>query len=173
MKENVYLIGCRAVGKSSIGKKLAQKLSYAYFDTDVMITESQNQSVTEIVERCGWQQFRKYEKEVLQQLQSKQQCVVATGGGAIVHSELWPHLKKQGRVVWLTASLDVLYARIRNDNQTDVLRPSLTGKDVCRELEDVLKERSLLYKAASDYIVDTGKFDVSGAVSAIEQYLME
>jgi len=173
MQESVYLVGCRATGKSSIGKKLAQKLSYDYLDTDAMITGCQGQSVAEIVEKGGWQRFRQYEKEVLQQLQTKQRCVVATGGGAIVHSDLWPQLKRQGKVIWLIAGIDVLCARIQDDLQTGSLRPSLTGKDVCKELEDILIERSPLYMAAADCTIDTGLLDVSAAVTEIEKYLME
>lgn len=173
MKKNVYLIGCRAVGKSSIGKMLAQKLSYVYLDTDAMITENHGQSVAEIVEADGWRKFREYEEDVLQELQNRRQCVVATGGGAIVHSELWPHLKKKGSVIWLTAGLDVLCSRIRGDQQTDALRPSLTGNDVCQELEDILAERSPLYEAAADYTIDTGAMDITSAVSEIEDFLRE
>ena len=173
MKESVYLIGCRAVGKSSIGKMLAQKLSYVYLDTDAMITEKHGQSVTEIVEAGGWQRFREYEEEVLRELQSRCQCVVATGGGAIVHSKLWPHLKKQGCVIWLTAALDVLCSRIRGDRQTDGQRPSLTGNDVCRELEDILAERSPLYEAAADYTIDTGVMNIADVVSEIQGFLQE
>lgn len=173
MKENVYLIGCRAVGKSSIGKMLAQKLSYVYLDTDAMITETHGQSVAEIVEEGGWQQFREYEREVLQELQTRRQCVVATGGGAIVHSELWTHLKKEGSVVWLIAGLDVLCSRIRADQQTDALRPSLTGNDVCQELETILAERSPLYEAAADYTINTGVMDIASAVSEINDFLQE
>ena len=173
MKEIVYLIGCRAVGKSAIGRQLAQRLSYVYLDTDAMIIENHGQSVAEIVEEGGWQQFREYEKEVLHGIQNRRQCVVATGGGAILHSKLWPHLKKRGTVIWLTAALDVLFSRIRADQQTDALRPSLTGKDVCQELEDVLDERFPLYKAAADYTIDTGVMDIASAVSKIEDFLQE
>ncbi len=173
MKQSAYLIGCRATGKSSVGKKLAQELAYDYLDTDTIITESQGQSVAEIVKQSGWQQFRKYEKEALRQTLGRQRCVVATGGGAIIHDELWPKLKKEGCVIWLTASLEVLCSRIRSDQQTEGLRPSLTGKDICQELEDVLTERLSLYEAAADCVIDTGLMDVSDAVSEIKQYLME
>ena len=167
MKESVFLIGCRAVGKSSIGKKLAERLSCAYLDTDSMITDSLGCSVAKIVEKDGWQQFRDQEKKVLQQLPEMEHCVVATGGGAILHTAEWAELKKKGKVVWLTADPDVLCARIRADTQSDTLRPSLTGKDICRELEEVLAERSPLYDAAADCIIDTGKMDVAAAVSEI------
>ena len=171
MKESVYLIGCRAVGKSSIGKALANKLSYVYLDTDTMITDSQGKNVAEIVAADGWSHFRENEKEVLRQLVDRDHCVVATGGGAILHTELWPPLKKQGTVIWLTASLETLCKRIQADTQTDTLRPSLTGGDICQELEVVLNERSPLYETAADFIVDTGILDVGGAVTEIENYL--
>lgn len=171
MKESVYLIGCRAVGKSSIGKALAKKLSYAYLDTDTMITDSQGKNVAEIVAANGWSHFREKEKEVLMQLIHRDHCVVATGGGAIVHTELWPPLKEQGIVVWLRAELDTLCKRIQKDTQTDTLRPSLTGGDICQELEEVLKERSQLYAAAADFTIDTGLMDVDEAVAEIESNL--
>lgn len=171
IKESVYLIGCRAVGKSSIGRKLAQALSCTFLDTDAMITESRGQSVAEIVAEGGWSQFREYEKDVLLRLPHMRPCVVATGGGAILHSDVWSHLKKEGRVVWLRAALDILCERIRGDHHSETLRPSLTGKDICRELEDILAERSVLYKAAADCIIDTGTMDVDEAVSQIKHYV--
>ena len=173
MKESVFLIGCRAVGKSSVGKKLAEKLFCAYFDTDTMITDALGRSVAEIVKNGGWQQFRDQEKRVLQQLPEMAQCVVATGGGAILHSDEWSALKKKGKVIWLTAESDVLCARIRADGQSDSLRPSLTGEDICRELEEVQAERSPLYAAAADCIIDTGKMDVDTAVFEILRLMEE
>jgi len=167
MQESVFLIGCRAVGKSSVGKLLAEKLCCAYRDTDTMITEALGCTVAEIVEDGGWKQFRDHEKKVLQQLPKMEHCVVATGGGAILHTTEWAALKKKGKVVWLTADPDVLCARIRTDAQSDGLRPSLTGKDICQELKEVLAERSPLYEAAADCIIDTGKMDVAAAVSEI------
>ncbi len=108
MKESVYLIGCRAVGKSSIGRELAHTLSWSFLDTDTLITEKFGQTVAAIVEDGGWKKFRNAEKEILLQLQNKKKCVVATGGGAILHSDVWPELKKLGNVIWLTADLATL-----------------------------------------------------------------
>lgn len=171
MKESIYLIGCRAVGKSSIGRKLAQSLSCPFLDTDSMIIENQGQTVAAIVREEGWQKFREYEKGVLAQLLEYEKCVVATGGGAILHREVWPHLKKQGTVVWLRADIDILCQRIQGDRQSKTQRPSLTGNDVCLELEEVLAERSPLYEATADCSVDTGEMSVDKVVSEIEHYL--
>ncbi len=171
MKDSVYLIGARAVGKSSIGLKLAARLGYEFLDTDILITKEQCCSVAEIVARCGWQAFRKFEKQVLEGLVPKKACVVATGGGAILHRDVWKKLRKHGIVVWLTADLHVLCDRIKGDLQSDTLRPSLTGKNVCRELEAVLRERNPLYSETADCIVDTGSVSVNDGVYIIEQAL--
>jgi shikimate kinase len=171
MEESIYLVGCRAVGKSSIGRKLAQSLSCSFFDTDSMIIESQGRSVSEIVQEEGWKKFREYEKEVLVLLLNYKRCVVATGGGAILHREVWPHLKKQGTVVWLRADIDVLCQRIQGDKQSASQRPSLTGNDVCRELKEVLAVRSPLYEVTADCIVDTDNMSVDSVVKEIEFFL--
>ena len=172
MIECVYLIGCRAVGKSSIGVKLAQKLGYEFLDTDSLVTEKLGCSVAESVRREGWQKFRDLEKEVLLQLTKRSSCVVATGGGAILHRGVWPQLKQQGWVVWLTADLKILCERLTADQNSETLRPSLTGKDVCQELEDVLAERNPLYRATADCIIDSGTLTITEAVNHIEKYLM-
>jgi shikimate kinase len=169
MKKNVYLIGGRAVGKSSIGVKLAQKMGYEFLDTDTLITEGCGCSVAEIVEREGWPTFREYERQVLLQLADRKFCVVATGGGAILHREVWPELKKQGEVVWLTADLAILCERIAGDDHSETQRPSLTGSDICQEMEEVLKERNPLYKETADCIIDSGEMTVYDAVQAIEE----
>ncbi len=171
MKESVYLIGCRAVGKSSIGRELAHTLSWSFLDTDTLITENFGQTVAEIVQDGGWKKFRNAEKKILLQLQNKKKCVVATGGGAVLHGDVWPELKKKGNVIWLTADIATLCARIRGDQQSASLRPSLTGNDICLELEDVLVERSPLYKAFADCVIDTGVLDVGQAVLKITNYV--
>ena len=169
MKESVYLIGGRAVGKSSIGVKLAKKLGYKFLDTDTLITDECGCSVAEIVSNEGWQAFRDYEKRVLLQLILKKSCVVATGGGAILHRRLWQELKKQAEVVWLKADPATLCARIAGDHHSAVQRPSLTGKDIYQELEYVLAERNPLYLETADYIIDTAKLTIDEAVQAIAQ----
>lgn len=171
MTECVYLIGCRAVGKSSIGVELAQKLGYEFLDTDTLVTEKLGCSVAESVRREGWQKFRELEQEVLLKLTERTSCVVATGGGAILHRGVWPQLKKQGLVVWLTADLKTLCERISGDQNSEELRPSLTGKNVCQELEEVLVERTPLYRETADCIIDSGSLTVAAAVRDIEKYL--
>lgn len=169
MKESVYLIGGRAVGKTSIGTRLARRLGYRFFDTDTLITDECDCSVAEIVARDGWQAFREHEKRILLRLCQQKSCVVATGGGAILHREQWQELKKHGKVIWLKADTAILCERIAKDRHSTGQRPSLTGKDICREMEDVLRERYPLYRETADYTIDCGKMTVDEAVQEIEQ----
>ncbi len=169
MKDNVYIIGGRAVGKTSVGAALAHHLDLKFLDTDILITEACGRSVAEIVKQEGWAAFRKYEEKVLQDLLGCQGCVVATGGGAILHRTIWPELQKQGLVVWLQADLSTLCGRIAADSNSESLRPSLTGKDVYQELSEVLRERNPLYKDTADCIIDSGKLLLSDTVHTIEE----
>jgi shikimate kinase len=86
--------------------------------------------------------------------------VIATGGGAILHRHLWPELKEHGHVVWLTADPDIICQRIGTDSATDTQRPSLTGKDVCAEVREILAVREPMYRETADIIVDTGRLSV-------------
>ncbi len=170
MEKSIYLVGGRAVGKSSIGKELAQRLGYEFLDTDTLITEACGCSVAEIVEREGWQAFRGYEKQVLLDLVGRKSCVVATGGGAILHRELWPQIKEHATVVWLQADLATLEKRIMGDGNSSSQRPSLTGKDICQEMKEVLRERNPLYKETADCIIDSSAMMVYDAVLEIEKF---
>jgi shikimate kinase len=171
MKNCVYLIGCRAVGKSSIGVELAKRIGYDFLDTDALIVAKKNSTVATIVAEDGWQGFRKLESEVLSELSGRQHCVVATGGGAILHPEIWQELKKQGQVVWLHADHAILCDRLRMDRNSEALRPSLTGKDICQELGEVLAKRNPLYSELADIVVDTGILTVVEAVHCIERQI--
>lgn len=169
MKKSVYLIGGRAVGKSSIGLELALGLGCEFLDTDSLITRQCGRSVADIVTHQGWDAFREHERQVLQGLVGREGCVVATGGGAILHREIWPQLKKRGKVVWLTADFEICRARISGDCQSTGLRPSLTGKDICQELQEIMRERDPLYREMADCKIDSGAMMVSEVVQAIRQ----
>ena len=167
MKKKIYLIGCRAVGKTSIGKHLAQKLGYSFEDTDEVITGAGRTTVSEIVANDGWAKFREVEKEVLMEVAACKETVVATGGGAIVHEKCWKELQKNGVVVWLKADFEVLCGRIRNDTRSESQRPSLTGNDVCVELKNLLAERTPLYRKTADITVDSTILSVHTVVEEI------
>ncbi len=163
----IFLIGFRATGKTSVGERLAEKLGYAFVDTDKRICQIKAASIKEIVENEGWEGFRRCEEEVLQDLATARKSVVATGGGAVLHRNVWQELRKNGIIVWLMADSRVIAERIENDRSTSANRPSLSGKTVTEEILDILKEREPLYREIAHFAVDTGKADIAEAVDKI------
>lgn len=152
---NVVLIGYRACGKSTVGKLLAEKMKISFLDTDLLIEENIGKSIKEIVAGQGWDFFRAREKEAVQQLAQKSNCVIATGGGVVLDGENVDSLKKIGVVVWLNAPIGDIIARLKDDAQTDGLRPQFTDGNLIEETALVLKQRINLYRKAADFVLDT------------------
>ncbi|MEK6201325.1 MAG: shikimate kinase AroL [Desulfobulbaceae bacterium] len=171
MKEIIFLIGFRAVGKTTVGRSLADRLGYAFLDTDLLICAKKGATVGEIVRAEGWDGFRRCEQEILQGLGDQSRCVIATGGGAVLHQHLWLLLKEHGYVVWLTADSDLLCQRILADSTSASQRPSLSEKDLCEEVREILAIREPLYRQTADIIVDTATLTVAEVVERIVEDL--
>ena len=92
---------------------------------------------------------------MLAELAEEEDLVLATGGGAVLHEDLWPRIRKRFLVVWLHAPEPVIVTRLAADSRTREQRPSLTGSDPAAEAARVLAERRPLYQAASHVSVDS------------------
>lgn len=161
---NVVLIGYRGTGKSTVGARLAGKLGRELISTDAEIVRRANLSISEIVQRYGWDYVRNLESEVCREFSGKDELVIDTGGGAILRAENVKVLKQNGVCIWLTSRVSTIIGRIRQDNQ----RPSLTGsKSFTEEVEEVLREREPKYRAAADHIIPTDDLPVDRVVEAI------
>ncbi len=169
MKKLIFLVGFRAVGKTTVGCLLAKKIGCPFQDTDLLISEQQGRSVSEIVIEEGWDAFRAFEKNILKTVSTLSSGVIATGGGAVLHHEVWPKIQEVASVVWLTADQEVIISRIQADNSNEDVRPSLSGKSAVEEVSDILIERFPLYEAISEFSVDTGRLTADEAV----EYIME
>lgn len=151
----VVLTGFRATGKTAVGRILAELLGYRFIDTDKVITGRLGCSISESVEREGWQPFRDIEEDVLKGLAGEKNAVIATGGGAVLHRETWPKLYHQAFVIWLRADLATILSRLGADEKTAMQRPSLSGQGLETEIVALLAEREPMYRAGSDMIFDT------------------
>ena len=161
----IFLVGYRAVGKSTIGRLLAEELSLDFIDLDDWICDNASMSVADIVKNEGWEGFRERESAALLEMATRSNTVVATGGGAVLHQKIWPALQKTGLVVWLQATTETLCNRLL---QTDsALRPSLTGVGLVEEIEAVLKERLPLYALVAESTVATDDISIEKAVEKI------
>ena len=78
---NVYLIGYRCTGKTTIAKRLSEKLGWGYLDADVKLTEDYGMTIADMVRKEGWAGFRKKEKSVLQEISTYTGHAIATGSG--------------------------------------------------------------------------------------------
>jgi shikimate kinase len=152
---NIILIGYRATGKSLIGRKLADRLGCEFLDMDRAIEMRQGRTIREMVAAHGWPYFRALERELLLLLAERRGLVIATGGGVVLQQEAWSCLKASGLVVWLTADRETICKRLGSDARTGEQRPSLTGRPIEAEIEQVLAEREPLYREGADLVVDT------------------
>ena len=161
---NIVLIGYRGTGKSVVGKILAAQLGRRLVSTDEEIIRRAGKSIPDIVAAHGWEYFRDLETAVCQDLAGRDNLVIDTGGGAILRQENVKVLKNNGRLFWLTASVETIAARIGGDSQ----RPSLTGtKSHVVEIRDVLSERTPKYQAAADQSIATDGRSVEELASTI------
>ena len=157
---NIFLIGYRCTGKTTVAEKLAELTGRTYIDADVMLVEKAKITVAEIVEKFGWEDFRDRETAVLKDLCLLKNHIIATGGGVILRDENIAVMKKYGSVIWLKASVETIAARLAGDAKSDELRPALTDKGVIEEIKETLDLRTPLYEKAMDFSVDTDKTSI-------------
>ncbi len=167
MIDTIFLIGYRGVGKTTVGKLLAQRLGYDFFDTDHYICQMTQMSIKEMVEKNGWDRFRNHEQEALVEMSTKKKSVIATGGGAILHSMIWEKIRLASTVIWLTAAHEIILQRLSHDITTEKMRPSLTGKSTKEEVEEVLRNRIPLYSRMAHMEIDTAELSKTQAVDYI------
>ena len=152
---NVFLIGYRGTGKTTVGELLAEELGWAFVDSDAEIVASAGRSVAEIFADDGEAAFRILESEAIARLAAGERQVIGLGGGAILADANRQVLAERGHAVWLTAPPELLAQRLTADPNTAAQRPSLTGAPVAKEIDEVLAARTPLYRQCADLEVDT------------------
>jgi shikimate kinase len=148
-QENVFLIGPRASGKSTLGKALAKRLERPFVDTDTMIVRRCQASISELVERYGWGGFRDREHEVLASICQQSGQIVACGGGIVLRKTNRELLSDHGLVLYLLADARLLLQRLTQDPRPEN-RPRFETGPLKKELQAMLKARSPLYREAMD-----------------------
>ena len=148
----IFLVGARAAGKTSMGLRLAEALTYDFIDTDAYLCERHGQTVAEIVDRLGWAGFRELESAALREAGGGFQRVVATGGGVVLSACNRAFMRAAGFVLYLAAPAAVLAARLAATPES-AQRPSLTGRLAEEEAAAVLAEREALYRMAAHRVI--------------------
>lgn len=165
-ERTIALVGLMGVGKSSVGRRLANRLKLPFADADVEIETAAGMTVSEIFAALGEAEFRAGEARVIRRLLEGPPIVLATGGGAMTNAETRALLKAKADTVWLRAELGVVAERVaRRDT-----RPLLRGKDPLEVLTTLAEARYPIYGQA-DVIVDVGQGSHGQAVDAVQKTL--
>ena len=171
---NIFLIGYRASGKSSVGKLLAEKLGMSFIDTDDLVEERAEKTIGKIFEAQGEGHFRNLESEAVNSVCKMKSCVVALGGGAVLKKENLEKIKNSATVILLKASPGKIVERLEKQKEKTLKqRPTLTGKDVLEEVEEVLIQRADIYSKAADYSIETDSLSPEEVAGKAIEFLKE
>ena len=152
-----------AVGKSTVGRRLANVLDRPFFDSDEEIERRAGAAISWIFDVEGESGFRDREQQVIDDLSQREGIVLATGGGAVLRNVNRQRLAQRGFVVHLHSPLDRLVARTQNDRN----RPLLQTDDPRKVLEELYAQREPLYAEIADVKIVTAQQSVNGLVSQL------
>ncbi len=143
-RRTIVLVGLMGVGKTTVGRRLAQRLGLPFVDADAEIERAAGMTIADIFARFGEAHFRDGERRVIARLVDGSPKVVATGGGAFVNDGTRALILAKAIAVWLDADIDTLVERVGRRNH----RPLLTGKDPGAVLAELAAKRNPIYAQA-------------------------
>lgn len=169
----ILLVGLMGSGKTSVGKRLAQKMNLPFIDGDQEIEKAAGLSLVDVLKCFGEDEYRAGEARVMKRLLSGSPCVLASGGGSFVCEQTRNLAKERAVTIWLKADVDVLYSRTSGRQH----RPFLKGDDSALKdkIENYINEEYPYYSQA-DIVVETKEEAVSETVNrvikSIESFLL-
>jgi len=167
----LVLVGMMGAGKTTVGRRLAQKLGRRFVDSDDEIEKAANMSIEEIFAAHGEGEFRSGEARVIARILREHDIVLATGGGAFVNAETRELVKSSAISIWLKADFEVLFQRVSRRSN----RPLLKTADPRQSLKTLIEARYPIYAEADITVVsrevpqDVVATDVVSSVTAYLQ----
>lgn len=151
MRENIFLIGFMGAGKSTIAKTLQTMLGMELVEMDARIVEEQGMSINDIFAQYGEDHFRDIESQLILDIGTEGNTIVSCGGGVVVRPQNTEYMKKSGKIVFLSATPETIYERVKNS--TD--RPILNGHMNVAYIAELMEKRRELYENAADICIET------------------
>ncbi len=149
----IYLLGMMGSGKSTVGKKLANKLLYDFFDLDDLIEAKIGSTIADFFEKEGEERFRLIEQETLRETFAFENAVISTGGGAPCFFTNINEINNNGLSCYLQAEVGVLLSRLKGAIDQRPLLKSLGSEENIREyLEELLEKRAVFYLQATKIV---------------------
>ena len=165
---NIVLIGFMGVGKSTISEFLKTSFAMEVIEMDQIIAEREGMSIPDIFEVHGEQYFRDLETNLLIEMQSRKNVVISCGGGTPLRECNVVEMKKNGRVVLLTASPETIFDRVKDSHD----RPVIENNKNVPFIADLMEKRRAKYEAAADIIINTdGKSLIEVCEELVQQLL--
>jgi shikimate kinase len=165
--QNIFLVGPMGAGKSTVGRQLAESMSYTFKDSDQEIQRRTGVDIPTIFEFEGEAGFRARERQVIEDLVAEERIVLATGGGVVLNAENRQNLAARGVVIYLHCTPEQQYARTSRDRN----RPLLQTQDPLERLRELMDERDPLYRQVADLVVSTEKRGTASVVKEIRRRL--
>ena len=160
---NIVMIGFMGAGKSTVAEYLSTMFAMEVVEMDQEIVKEEGMSIPDIFATYGEEYFRNCETELLKKMQSRKNVLISCGGGVV------EQMKKNGRVVLLTASPEEVYERVKDSDD----RPVLAGRKNVKGIAELMEARREKYEAAADIIVNTDHKTVLQVCEELVQRLTE
>ena len=148
---NIVLIGFMGAGKSTVSEYLSTTFAMDIVEMDQVIAEQEEMSIPDIFATYGEEYFRDLETKLLIDMQSKRNTIISCGGGVALREKNVTEMKKNGRVVLLTASPEIIFERVKDDED----RPNLKGRKNVQGISELMEQRREKYEAAADIVINT------------------
>lgn len=148
---NIVLIGFMGTGKSTVSSYLKKKFGMEVVEMDQIISERQGMNISDIFKTYGEEYFRDLETDLLIEMQSRKNVVISCGGGVPMRERNVVEMKKNGKVVLLTAKPETILERVKNDHR----RPLLEGNKNVEFIAELMEKRREKYEAAADIMIET------------------
>lgn len=152
-------------GKSTVGKRVAESLQFAFVDTDEEIAGRAGMSIPEIFSRHGEERFREMETSVLEDCCRGSHQVISTGGGVVTREVNCSILSRGGYVIWLKANPSVIYNRVKRNTE----RPLLKTPDPEKTIRDLLESRESAYAGCADLAIATDELSLEETIYGITE----
>jgi len=165
---NIILVGPMGSGKTTIGRRLSERLSLDFFDSDHEIVNKTGVSIDHIFDVEGEKGFRTRESDVLKKLCNMPNIVLATGGGAVILEENREVIKKASSVIYLSSSVDQILRRTAKSKTRPLLEKSNNRR---KTITEIVVARDPLYRDVSSHIIDTNGKKLNEVIDEIIEVL--
>jgi shikimate kinase len=166
---SIFLVGPMGSGKSTVGRALARKIGYQFFDSDREIEARCGVDIPTIFDYEGEAGFRDRESRMIAELTQLPGVVLATGGGSVLREENRQHLKTRGHVILLQVDINEQLRRVAFDAN----RPLLQTEDPAARLKALMEEREPIYQSVADATISTDSRRMYHVVSKILRHLQK